>query len=297
MLTAHHHSSIGGAYAKIFDAKGIDASQMQKFTDKYSKADHIGWSTKNPDKKTAEERRATGEDEIERIVKGSSGTGSLAELMQDKVYNEAKVTSEELFAIRFYSQLGFKTMNATMQDLRLANSKEQKHFKGHMTYAQLVASGLSKLPSYKEKRFVYRLESDFGGLPQTAQIGTTFLTANFLSTSYDPINANVGGSNGWLIYLAPNSKGKDITPIVGKLEKEVLFPPGSKLKVVDVVRRTGPKSQQYFELTDEQKDDDIRRVWQTDSGKPLDADMLKDIKRRFHQTSGSKFLIIAQELG
>jgi len=254
MLTSHHSANIGGVYARHFGPTTIDDQSMNEITTNYIRNDAFlpGGVVHGVKKPVFPAKR------LKHLVPEYQGI----------------LSSQELEAIRIYSKNVYQQMNATMHDIRLDNPETQKGFKGYSSISQVAVNGLSKLPSYVGGP-LYRGDRNFGGLVDTAQIGTTFQSPSFISTSKSAtVAANFGATVGWLVYPAPNSRGKDIegiSTVTG--EQEVMFPPGTKMRVIDVIRRVG-KEQPKAGENDPTKRQRLSRNWKSDSGKPITQDQL-----------------------
>lgn len=271
LLSAHHHQAIGGLYASAFGTPApMDNARLDKVTNKYVRnQDFLGATT------------------LDKVRKSNNATRTLEELVSD----HPNLSSQEIEALRIYTSSKYRQMNATMHDVRMDDPKQQTGFKGYSSISQLASSGLSKLPSYQGS-YTYRGDSNFGGLVNTARAGTVFKTPSFMSTSKQAGIGNAFGTNvGWLVKLASKSRGKDLEHIsVAALEYEVLFPPGTKMKVVDVYHRSGSANGPENE-TPQQK---MKRRWKSERGKPLTKEAY-DFAAMFNETRNT--LIVLQEVG
>lgn len=270
MLTAHHHETIGGEYGRSFAPSSIDDQRMGEITTSYLRNADFLKGVVNAVKKPAYGKKLT-----------------------TVVENYPDLSSQELEAIRVYTSDTYKQMNATMQDIRLDDPETQKGFKGYTSISQVAVNGLSKLPSYTGS-MLYRGDGNFGGLAEAAKVGTSFRTPNFMSTSKDIGRAgNFGVSVAWIVLPAANSSGKDIETIsTASPEQEVLFPPGTKMQIVDVIR--GPKNST---IPAGEKGPAARervlKYWKTDSGRPIPTQYLPFMEK-FRAVRNT--LIIVQEV-
>jgi hypothetical protein len=287
MLVAYHHANIGGKYGRVFQPEEMSSDKLQNVTKKYlHNKGFLGDSFAGRLKQLAE-----GGQDPSQAMPGNSA-----------------LTRQEIDAIRVYSSGDYKYMNGALRDVRLTNPKEQQHVKGYNAISQLVASGLSKLPNYNGK-VVYRGDTDFGGLLNTARVGTTIHTPVFLSTSKNQnIARNFTGNGrvGWKIKLASPSRGKDIDSIslggsnfVPNPESEVLLPPGTKLKIVDLLRRDSKELEGFGKIAPSKEDgesseDHNKRIWHSERKKPISPD---DLELLFSSgLSGFTEVIVAQEV-
>jgi predicted ABC-type ATPase len=279
MLSAHHHASIGGAYASMFKLEAMQMSDAK---------------TKKINKKYVRNEKFLGKSTIDTVKNPGANYPStyapseIPKKLEDLKLDHPTLSSQELEAIRIYSTGIYRQMNATMHDIRMDNPKKQKGFEGYSTLNQLAMSGLSKLPSYSGSDVV-RGDQDASGLGATLRAGTTFLTPSFLSTSK---SQPFPGAILWKIKVASHSRGKDIQYLsVSTNEAEVLFPPGTKLKIVEVFRRVLDPFQ--MDLIDgETPDQRSRRMWKSDSGKRIADDILPLLQKNGMRSQ----IIIAQEL-
>lgn len=271
ILTAHHHETIGGEYSRTFAPGDIDEQRMGEITTNY---------LRNPDF-------------LGGVVQDVK-TPYLGAKLKTLVPTYAGILSrQELEAIRVYTSSTYKHMNATMQDIRLDDPETQTGFKGYSSLSQVAVSALSKLPSYAGP-MLYRGDGNFGGVAEVARIGASFRTPSFMSTSKSTVRAaNFGTSVAWIVLPAPNSSGKDIQAIsTARPEEEVLFPPGVKMQVVDVIR--GPqKSTIAAGEKPAEASPRILKSWKTDSGKPIPPAYL-DFMVKFRAARNT--LIILQEV-
>ena len=276
ILSAHHHQNIGGEYGRTFaKPESVPDERLKKVTDKY---------VRNKD--------FLSQGILDSVKNSKNGSKTLDQLVQD----HPELTSQEIEAIRIYTSSKYKQMNATMHDVRLDNPKAQKDMKGYSAISQLAVSGLSKLPSYKGS-FTYRGDSNFGGIMNTARTGTVFNTPSFMSTSKaEGVAGGFGGNVGWAIKLASPSRGKDLEHIsVAHMEKEVLFPPGTKMKVVDIFKVRGTFENGDLANRDgESPEQKITRLWRNDRDKPLTKDLIPYVKL-FNLMSRTN-LIVVQEM-
>jgi hypothetical protein len=179
-------------------------------------------------------------------------------------------------------------MNAIMHDIRLDNPKAQKDYKGYTKISQIAARGLSKLPSYVGP-VLYRGDSDYGGLVDTAHVGTTFSTPSFMSTSSSANQADsFGATVGWVVLPSSKSRGKDLKVIAKEpAEKEVLFPPSTRFKVIEVFRA----KEGLTKGATESKEVWRRRRWQPDKGTYLNDQWIEMF------TQKRDTIIVVKELG
>lgn len=275
LLTSYHHTRIGGDYARTFDdSEGPSDERTQKITSKY---------TRNKD--------FMGATILNTVKNLGAGTKDLAGLISDNPH----LTPEEIEAIRIYTSENFAKMNATMHDLRLDNPKDQVKRKGHLSVSEVATAALKKLPSYSGG-YVYRGErSDFGGFYNTVRPGTVFQAPSFMSTTKNPsVTVTFGGTAGivWIIKVGSKSRGKDIEALsTGQTEQEVLFPPGTKMRILDRIQR----AQGYAfdeSLTPEQ---DFQNKWKSDTGKPIQQ-AVRDILNGNPGLMYSQF-VFAEEVG
>ena len=253
----------------------MDDTQLQKATTKY---------VRNKD--------FVGQGMLDIVKNKGIGTKSLDELINDNT----GLLPQEIEAIRMYSSSVYQPMNATMQDIRLDDPKAQKNFKGYSALNQLAMSGLSKLPSYSGTE-VWRGDRLFAGMLNTLRSGTLYQTPSFLSTTKNKTFATTGANIGWIIKVASNSRGKDIEDIsVNSKEGEVLFPPGTKLKITYVVRRVFSPLDENLKPEHVKRDDEDmaayqRRMYESDDGKKLPNDKLL-----FALRANMRALIYAEEV-
>lgn len=271
ILTAHHHENIGGDYSQNFAPGDIDEQRMDDITTNYIRnGDFLGGVVQDVKKPLYGTK-------LKDVVKKYRGV----------------LSSQELEAIRIYSSDTYKQINATMQDLRVDDPETQKGFKGYSSISQVAVSGLSKLPSYAGP-MLYRGDRNFGGITETARVGTSFQTPTFMSTSKNAARAeNFGFEVAWIVLPAPNSRGKDIEEIsVSPREEEVIFPPGTKMQVADVIRAPQPQTIPNGEKPPAARER-VRKTWKTDSGKPI-----KDTYLNFMQLfrGSRKTLIVLREV-
>jgi len=303
ILTSHHHAKIGGNYARVVKAEPLDDSEVNKYTEKYIRNPaFLGDTAVNTHLPAKNDEIPESDDEELPTTKYNSGLQTLKSVKEGetrkvplhqivKEQEKYGLTSQEIEAIRLYTGGTYRELNATLHDFRLTNPKEQRNLKGYMAISHMAVQGLRKLPSYSNEN-VYRGDGSVGGLPNTAQPGTTFQTPGFMSTTVTPgVAAGFPGSVYWHMTTAPDSKGKDIRPISVTKEGEILFPPGTKIEVVDVLRldRNSQK------VNGESEDDKFRRWFPSDSGNPMPDSVLDFLKKA--RVTDRETVIIVKEHG
>lgn len=276
MVISHHHAAIGGAYARAFKHEPMGKHELKKV-----KKDYL----RNKD--------FIGEGNLDFVK--NKGKKTLQEVVQDN----SNLSKPELEAIRVYTTSKYKELNATMHDYRLDNSQEQRGFEGFSSINQLLMSALSKLPPYTGGPLM-RGDFDFSGLTNTLRPGTIYQTPSVLSTTK---NAQPPWGNiWWRINVASNSRGRDVENISVALgEGEVLFPPGTKFKIIDILKRQtadpfglGPNPDpDGFRREGETTEDWVRRIYKSESKQKISNSTMSYLIKYINACSN---LILVQEI-
>ncbi|MGE0174677.1 MAG: ADP-ribosyltransferase domain-containing protein [Oligoflexales bacterium] len=143
----------------------------------------------------------------------------------DKVIDLPQLSVEEFLAIRSYAGSGFRKVN---EALRIGKLDEQTK-----AFADVIASGLRKLPTYK--RVVYRKthlsQEVIEKYQQAFKAGDIIQERGFTSTTINQVS-NFNGNADFIIESKTGVLIEKISSAPG--EREVLFAAGSKFKILGV---------------------------------------------------------------
>lgn len=144
-----------------------------------------------------------------------------------------KLSMEEFSMIQNYTHTSFGEINRTLRKTKSIEDILKVCGQGCLD----LMSALKKMPNYRGK--VYRgTELTQEQLNHYTQVGSIVTENSFLSTSKDPNISRTFEKNAW--FIIKSKTGKDMENIsVNPYEKEVIFLPYTKFRVVEVINHYG----------------------------------------------------------
>jgi hypothetical protein len=247
-LLAYHASTIGGDYGTLLSYKPYKAQPLMPVqriagTKYFTNTELRDWESSvqlgsMPAVGTSlQHARARSADVADAYTKASAARSAAKK--QPPKEPKARLTPDEVTALRIYTADEYREMNAVFRDFRV--DQPTANWAKYSAIAKLALSGLGKLP--KARGVVsYRGDNDvkFGGHGGLLKLGATFRLPNFYSTTVRPSAA----FNGQVGYVFHNKRrGRLIEPFSAlRAEGEVLVPPGTPFKIVGEFHRQPDKS-------------------------------------------------------
>lgn len=170
-------------------------------------------------------------------------TGKEYKVPADMTYQEwnkkyVLTDSEEGALIKYISPDSYVLNDKLRRGERLSNDEK--------VWMQTIDSSLEKLPYYEgnlNRSLTFLHEDDARSVYDSFQVGKDFITKQYLSTTKQGVYNEDAQIQ---IYIQNARKGKDLGNL-NNMEKEVLYPLGSRFKIVDKVEKDG----KYFVLMEE----------------------------------------------
>ncbi|MHB8717494.1 MAG: ADP-ribosyltransferase [Candidatus Dormibacteria bacterium] len=184
-----------------------------------------------------------------------NGTGSIPSIAEVKASNLdfATIPDDNLVAIRGITRGDYQPLNNALR------TGDQAALRQYQSYIQNAQDGLSQLPDYQGT--VYRgtdlTDAALQKFIDAQQSGIAYEDPAFVHATADASRQYGGGFNNNVNFVIDSTTGKLVEPVSQwPGEQEVMFQPGTKFNVLDVVQR-GPND---YTITLSQAADDASLV-------------------------------------